>query len=79
MKMSQKLLDEIDKALAEVDNRKKSPELEELEHFALSLEDRLQRALAQIQHTSLKVTFLTFPIDIKLFSFGYPFLKIPYP
>uniref|UniRef100_A0A0R3S4A6 Spectrin repeat-containing domain protein n=1 Tax=Elaeophora elaphi TaxID=1147741 RepID=A0A0R3S4A6_9BILA len=54
MEMSRKLLDEIDKALAEIDNRKKSPELEELERFALSLEDHLQRALAQIQHTSLK-------------------------
>uniref|UniRef100_A0A1I8EJT8 Calponin-homology (CH) domain-containing protein n=1 Tax=Wuchereria bancrofti TaxID=6293 RepID=A0A1I8EJT8_WUCBA len=54
IKISQKLLDELGKALAEVDNREKSPELEELEHFAFSLEDRLQRALAQIQHTSLK-------------------------
>lgn len=55
MKISQKLLDEIGKALAEFDNLKKSPELEGLEHFTLSLEDRLQRALAQIQRTSLKV------------------------
>ncbi|VDO20139.1 unnamed protein product [Brugia timori] len=54
MRISQKLLDEIGKALAEIDNREKSPELEELEHFAFSLEDRLQRVLAQIQHTSLK-------------------------
>ncbi|KAM3720398.1 Dystrophin-1 [Dirofilaria immitis] len=54
MKISHKLLDEIDKALVEIDNRNKSPELEELEYLALSLEDRLQRALAQIQHTSLK-------------------------
>lgn len=57
MEISQKLLNEIDKALAEIDNRKKSPEMEELEHSALSLEDHLQRALAQIQHTSLKVRF----------------------
>ncbi|EFO24688.2 utrophin [Loa loa] len=63
MEISQKLLDEIGKTLTEVDNRKKSPELEELEHFALSLEDRLQRALAQIQHTSLKAEPILTEID----------------
>ncbi|VDK42470.1 unnamed protein product [Gongylonema pulchrum] len=53
MKQSHELLDELEKVLAEVDARDRSPELEELESIALSLEDRLQRALAQIQHTSL--------------------------
>lgn len=65
MEISQKLLDQIGKALAEVSNRKKSPELQELEHFALSLEDHLQRALAQIQHTSLKVTYTLRP-DVRV-------------
>ncbi|KAL3998482.1 EF hand family protein [Acanthocheilonema viteae] len=63
MEISQKLLDEIDKALIEIDNRKKSPELEEMERVALSLEDHLQRALAQIQHTSLKAEPLLTQID----------------
>ncbi|VDN34647.1 unnamed protein product [Gongylonema pulchrum] len=57
MKMSHELLNELEKVLAEVDARDRSPELEELESIALSLEDRLQRALAQIQHTSLTVRF----------------------
>uniref|UniRef100_A0A915Q5I9 RNA helicase n=1 Tax=Setaria digitata TaxID=48799 RepID=A0A915Q5I9_9BILA len=63
MKISHKLLDEIDKTLTEVDSRNKSPELEELEILALSLEDRLQRALAQIQHTSLKAEPLLTQVD----------------
>ncbi|VDM94680.1 unnamed protein product [Onchocerca ochengi] len=65
MEISHKLLDEIEKVLAEVNNRNKSPELEELKHLALSLEDRLQRALAQIQHTSLKAEPILTQIDEK--------------
>lgn len=54
MKVSDDLLYGIDALLADVDGRNKSPDLEELESLAVSLEDRLQRALAQIQLTSLK-------------------------
>lgn len=52
---SDELVKALDTMLSDVDGRNKSPDVDELESLSLSFEDSLQRALAQIQHTSLKV------------------------
>ncbi|VDM97496.1 unnamed protein product [Thelazia callipaeda] len=65
MKISAELLIEMEKALAALNERKKSPELEELQSLTISIEDRLQRALAQIQYTSLKAEPILTQIDEK--------------
>ena len=57
MKTSDDLLHKISVVLADVEGRNRSPDLEELESMAVVLDDRLQRAYAQIQHTALKVIF----------------------
>ncbi|VDK43703.1 unnamed protein product [Anisakis simplex] len=51
---SDELVKALDKMLNDVHGRNKSPDLDELDSLSLSFEDALQRALAQIQHTSLK-------------------------
>uniref|UniRef100_A0A915ACG1 Dystrophin n=1 Tax=Parascaris univalens TaxID=6257 RepID=A0A915ACG1_PARUN len=51
---SDELVKALDTMLSDVDGRNKSPDIDELESLSLSFEDSLQRALAQIQHTSLK-------------------------
>uniref|UniRef100_F1KPP3 Dystrophin-1 n=1 Tax=Ascaris suum TaxID=6253 RepID=F1KPP3_ASCSU len=51
---SDELVKALDTMLSDVDGRNKSPDVDELESLSLSFEDSLQRALAQIQHTSLK-------------------------
>uniref|UniRef100_A0A914S4T2 Uncharacterized protein n=1 Tax=Parascaris equorum TaxID=6256 RepID=A0A914S4T2_PAREQ len=57
---SDELVKALDTMLSDVDGRNKSPDIDELESLSLSFEDSLQRALAQIQHTSLKVCVIVY-------------------